>query len=186
MALLLHSLLKLSNDDVRVRIIHASTGGVKESDVTLASVSNAIIIGFNVRPEAVAEQQAKKEKVDMRLYSVIYDAINDVETALKGLMPKKFKEVKYGVAEVRKIFKITGVGIVAGCYVKSGKIIRGAMVRLVRDNIVLLEIKIDSLKREKDDVKEVNENYECGIKLENYSDIKEGDIFECFVMEEVK
>ena len=122
----------------------------------------------------------------MRLYSVIYDAINDVETALKGLMPKKFKEVKYGVAEVRKIFKITGVGIVAGCYVKSGKIIRGAMVRLVRDNIVLLEIKIDSLKREKDDVKEVNENYECGIKLENYSDIKEGDIFECFVMEEVK
>ncbi len=180
------SLLKLSNDDVRVRIIHASTGGVKESDVTLASVSNAIIIGFNVRPEAVAEQQAKKEKVDMRLYSVIYDAINDVETALKGLMPKKFKEVKYGVAEVRKIFKITGVGIVAGCYVKSGKIIRGAMVRLVRDNIVLLEIKIDSLKREKDDVKEVNENYECGIKLENYSDIKEGDIFECFVMEEVK
>ncbi len=180
------SLLKLSNDEVRVRIIHASTGGIKESDVTLASVSNAIIIGFNVRPEPAAEQQAKKEKVDMRLYSVIYDAINDVETALKGLMPKKYKEVKYGVAEVRKIFKITGVGIVAGCYVKSGKIVRGAMVRLVRDNIVLLEIKIDSLKREKDDVKEVNENYECGIKLENYSDIKEGDIFECFVMEEVK
>ncbi len=180
------SLLKLSNDEVRVRILHASTGGIKESDVTLASVSNAIIIGFNVRPELAAEQQAKKEKVDMRLYSVIYDAINDVETALKGLMPKKYKEVKYGTAEVRKIFKITGVGIVAGCYVKSGKILRGAMVRLVRDNIVLLEIKIDSLKREKDDVKEVNENYECGIKLENYSDIKEGDIFECFTMEEVK
>ena len=180
------SLLKLSNDEVRVRILHASTGGIKESDVTLASVSNAIIIGFNVRPEAAAEQQAKKEKVDMRLYSVIYDAINDVETALKGMMPKKYKEVKYGTAEVRKIFKITGVGIVAGCYVKSGKIVRGAMVRLVRDNIVLLEIKIDSLKREKDDVKEVNENYECGIKLENYSDIKEGDIFECFTMEEVK
>ena len=180
------SLLKLSNDEVRVRILHASTGGIKESDVTLASVSNAIIIGFNVRPELAAEQQAKKEKVDMRLYSVIYDAINDVETALKGMMPKKYKEVKYGTAEVRKIFKITGVGIVAGCYVKSGKIVRGAMVRLVRDNIVLLEIKIDSLKREKDDVKEVNENYECGIKLENYSDIKEGDIFECFTMEEVK
>lgn len=180
------SLIKLSNDEVRVRVLHASTGGIKESDVTLASVSNAIIIGFNVRPESAAEQQAKKEKVDMRLYSVIYDAINDVETALKGMMPKKYKEVKYGTAEVRKIFKITGVGIVAGCYVKSGKIIRGAMVRLVRDNIVLLEIKIDSLKREKDDVKEVNENYECGIKLENHSDIKEGDIFECFVMEEVK
>ena len=180
------SLEKLSNDEVRVRVIHASTGGVKESDVTLASVSNAIIIGFNVRPEPAAEQQAKKEKVDMRLYTVIYDAINDVEVALKGLMPKKYKEVKYGVAEVRKVFKITGVGIVAGCYVKSGKIIRGAMVRLVRDNIVLLEIKIDSLKRGKDDVKEVAENYECGIKLENFSDIKEGDIFECFEMEEVK
>ena len=180
------SLEKLSNDEVRVRVIHASTGGIKESDVTLASVSNAIIIGFNVRPESAAEQQAKKEKVDMRLYSVIYDAINDVEIALQGMMPKKYKEVKYGTAEVRKIFKITGVGIVAGCYVKSGKIIRGAMVRLVRDNIVLLEIKIDSLKREKDDVKEVAENYECGIKLENFSDIKEGDIFECFTMEEVK
>ena len=180
------SLEKLSNDEVRVRVIHASTGGIKESDVTLASVSNAIIIGFNVRPESAAEQQAKKEKVDMRLYSVIYDAINDVEVALQGMMPKKYKEVKYGTAEVRKIFKITGVGIVAGCYVKSGKIIRGAMVRLVRDNIVLLEIKIDSLKREKDDVKEVAENYECGIKLENFSDIKEGDIFECFTMEEVK
>ncbi len=180
------SLLKLSNDEVRVRIIHASTGGIKESDVTLASVSNAIIIGFNVRPESAAEAQAKKEKVDMRLYSVIYDAINDVETALKGMMPKKYKEVLYGKAEVRKIFKITGVGTVAGCYVKSGKIVRGAMVRLVRDSIVLLEIKIDSLRREKDEVKEVAEGYECGIKLENYSDIKEGDIFECFVMEEVK
>lgn len=180
------SLLKLSNDEVRVRIIHASTGGIKESDVTLASVSNAIIIGFNVRPENAAEAQAKKEKVDMRLYSVIYDAINDVETALKGMMPKKYKEVLYGKAEVRKIFKITGVGIVAGCYVKSGKMVRGAMVRLVRDSIVLLEIKIDSLRRGKDDVKEVAEGYECGIKLENYSDIKEGDIFECFVMEEVK
>ena len=180
------SLLKLSNEEVRVRILHGSTGGIKESDVTLASVSNAIIIGFNVRPEPAAEAQAKKEKVDMRLYSVIYDAINDVETALKGMMPKKYQEVMYGKAEVRKIFKITGVGTVAGCYVKSGKIVRGAMVRLVRDNIVLLEIKIDSLKREKDDVKEVAENYECGIKLENYSDIKEGDIFECFIMEEVK
>ena len=180
------SLEKLSNDEVRVRVLHASTGGIKESDVTLASVSNAIIIGFNVRPEPMAEAQVKKEKVDMRLYSVIYDAINDVETALKGMMPKKYKEVMYGRAEVRKVFKITGAGIVAGCYVKSGKIIRGAMVRLVRDNIVLHEVKIDSLKREKDDVKEVAENYECGIKLENYSDIKEGDIFECFVMEEVK
>lgn len=180
------SLEKLSNDEVRVRVLHASTGGVKESDVTLASVSNAIIIGFNVRPESTAAEQAKKEKVDLRLYSVIYDAIDAVETALKGMMPKKYKEVMYGTAEVRKIFKITGVGIVAGCYVKSGKILRGAMVRLVRDSIVLLEIKIDSLKREKEDVKEVAEGYECGIRLEKFSDIKEGDIFECFVMEEEK
>ncbi|MEG2348643.1 MAG: translation initiation factor IF-2 [Clostridia bacterium] len=180
------SLEKLSNDEVRVRILHSSTGGIKESDVTLASVSNAIIIGFNVRPEALARQQADKEKVDMRLYSVIYDAINDVEIALKGMMPKKYQENVLGSAEVRRVFKITNVGIVAGCYVKSGKIIRNAMVRLVRDSIVLLEIKIDSLKREKEDAKEVAEGYECGIKLEKFSDIKEGDIFECFEMIEIK
>jgi translation initiation factor IF-2 len=180
------SLEKLSNDEVRVRILHASTGGVKESDVTLASVSNAIIIGFNVRPEAQAAIQADKEKVDLRFYRVIYDAIQDVEVALKGMLPKKYKEVMYGTCEVRKIFKITGVGIVAGCYVKSGKIVRGSMVRLVRDSIVIFEIKIDSLKREKDDVKEVAEGYECGIKLEKFSDIKEGDIFESFDMQEEK
>lgn len=180
------SLEKLSNDQVRVRVLHASTGGIKESDVTLASVSNAIIIGFNVRPEAIARDQAQKEKVDVRLYSVIYDAINDVEIALKGMMPKKYKENLLGTAEVRKVFKLTNVGIVAGCYVKSGKIIRNAMVRLVRNSIVLLEIKIDSLKREKDDVKEVAEGYECGIKLEKFNDIKEGDIFECFEMIEEK
>lgn len=180
------SLEKLSNDQVRVRILHASTGGVKESDVTLASVSNAIIIGFNVRPESQAQIQADKEKVDLRLYRVIYDAIEDVEKALKGMIPKKYKEVILGTAEVRRVFKITNVGIVAGCYVKTGKVVRNAMVRLVRDNIVIFEIKIDSLKREKDDVKEVNEGYECGIKLEKFSDIKEGDIFECFEMEEIK
>ena len=180
------SLEKLSNDQVRVRILHASTGGVKESDVTLASVSNAIIIGFNVRPESQAQIQADKEKVDLRLYRVIYDAIEDVEKALKGMIPKKYKEVILGTAEVRRVFKITNVGIVAGCYVKSGKVVRNAMVRLVRDNIVIFEIKIDSLKREKDDVKEVSEGYECGIKLEKFSDIKEGDIFECFEMEEIK
>ncbi len=180
------SLEKLSNDEVRVRILHASTGGIKESDVTLASVSNAIIIGFNVRPEAEAAKQAEKEKVDLRLYRVIYDAIEDVEVALKGMAPKKYKEIMYGTCEVRKVFKITGVGIVAGCYVKSGKIVRGATVRLVRDSIVIFEIKIDSLKREKDDVKEVNEGYECGIRLEKFNDIKEGDIFECFEMIEDK
>lgn len=180
------SLEKLSTDEVRVRILHASTGGVKETDVTLASVSNAIIIGFNVRPENAAKIQADKEQVDLRFYSVIYDAINDVEDALKGLAPKKYKEVMHGTAEVRKVFKLTNVGIVAGCYVKDGKIIRNASVRLVRDSIVLLSIKIDSLKREKDDVKEVAAGYECGIKLENFSDIKEGDIFECFEMVEEK
>ena len=180
------SLEKLSTEEVRVRILHASTGGIKESDVTLASVSNAIIIGFNVRPEHEAQKQADKEKVDMRLYRVIYDAIDDVQKALNGLKPKKYKEIQLGVAEVRKVFKLTDVGIVAGCYVKSGKIVRNASVRLVRDSIVLLDIKIDSLKREKDDVREVAEGYECGIKLEKFSDIKEGDIFECFEMEEEK
>ncbi len=180
------SLEKLSNEQVRVRILHASTGGIKESDVTLASVSNAIIIGFNVRPEAQAAAQAEKEKVDLRLYRVIYDAIDDVQVALKGMLPKKYKEIMYGTCEVRRIFKITGVGIVAGCYVKSGKIVRGTMVRLVRDSIVIFEIKIDSLKREKDDVKEVAEGYECGIRLEKFNDIKEGDIFECFDMQEEK
>ena len=180
------SLEKLSTDEVRIKILHASTGGIRETDVTLASVSNAIIIGFNVRPEQAAKLQAEKEKVDLRLYNVIYDAINDVQDALKGLAPKKYKEVIYGTAEVRKIFKLTNVGVVAGCYVKSGKIVRNTMVRLVRDSIVLLSIKIDSLKREKDDVKEVQEGYECGIKLENYSDIKEGDIFECYEMIEEK
>ncbi|MDD3304143.1 MAG: translation initiation factor IF-2 [Clostridia bacterium] len=180
------SLEKLSNDEVRVRVLHASTGGIKESDVTLASVSNAIIIGFNVRPESVAATQADKEKVDMRLYSVIYDAIDDVQTALKGMIPKKYKEVMLGTAEIRRIFKITGVGIVAGCYVKSGKIIRNQMVRIVRDSIVVLSVKIDNLKREKDEVKEVAEGYECGIKLEKFSDIKEGDILECYEMIEEK
>ena len=179
------SLEKLSTDEVRVRVLHASTGAITESDINLASVSNAIIIGFNVRPGSMAEI-AEREDVDLRLYTVIYDAINDVEDALKGLAPKKYKEVMYGQAEVRKIFKITNVGIVAGCYVKSGKMVRNAMVRLVRDDIILLSIKIDSLKREKDDVKEVAEGYECGIKLENFSDIKEGDIFECYEMIEEK
>ncbi len=180
------SLEKLSNDEVRVRILHASTGGIKQSDVTLASVSNSIIIGFNVRPETSVQAQVKKENIDMRLYSVIYDAIDDVETALKGLMPKKYKEIMHGTAEVRKIFNITGAGIIAGCYVTKGKMIRNSMVRLVRDSIVLFEIKIDSLKREKDDAREVAEGYECGIKLENFTDIKEGDIFECFEMVEEK
>lgn len=180
------SLEKLSNEEVRVRVLHASTGAIKESDVTLASVSNAIIIGFNVRPDSIIEQLAKKENVDLRLYRVIYDAIDDVETAMKGMLAPKYREEVLGKCEIRRVFKLTNVGVVAGCYVKDGKVVRGTMVRLVRDSIVLHEAKIDSLKREKDDVKEVQAGYECGIKLENYSDIKEGDILECFELIEEK
>ena len=180
------SLEKLSNEEVRVRVLHASTGAIKESDVTLASVSNAIIIGFNVRPDSMIEQLAKKESVDLRLYRVIYDAIDDVETAMKGMLAPKYREEVLGKCEIRRVFKLTNVGVVAGCYVKDGKVVRGTMVRLVRDSIVLHEAKIDSLKREKDDVKEVQAGYECGIKLENYSDIKEGDILECFELIEEK
>ena len=180
------SLEKLSNEEVRVRVLHASTGAIKESDITLASVSNAIIIGFNVRPDSMIEQLAKKEEVDLRLYRVIYDAIEDVETAMKGMLAPKYREEVLGKCEIRRVFKLTNVGVVAGCYVKEGKVVRGTMVRLIRDSIVLHEAKIDSLKREKDDVKEVALGYECGIKLENFSDIKEGDILECFELIEEK
>ncbi len=180
------SLEKISNEEVRVKVLHASTGAIKESDITLASVSNAIIIGFNVRPDSRIEQLAKKEDVDLRLYRVIYDAIDDVETAMKGMLAPKYREEVLGKCEIRRVFKLTNVGVVAGCYVKEGKVVRGTMVRLVRDSIVLHEAKIDSLKREKDDVKEVASGYECGIKLENYSDIKEGDILECFELIEEK
>jgi translation initiation factor IF-2 len=181
-----NSLEKISNEEVKVRIIHASTGGIKESDVTLASVSNAIIIGFNVRPESVAQSQAEKEKVDLRLYRVIYDAINDVEAAIKGMLKPTFKEVIHGTAEVRAIFKITNVGTIAGCYVKTGSIVRNKMVRIIRDSIVLTEVKLESLKREKEDVKEVKFGYECGIKLEKFDDILENDIVECFELVEEK
>ena len=181
-----NSLEKLSNEEVKVRIIHSATGGIKESDVTLASVSNAIIIGFNVRPETVASKQAEKEKVDLRLYRVIYDAINDVQTALNGMLTPTFKEVMLGTAEVRATFKITNVGIICGCYVKSGSVIRNKMARLVRDNIIITDVKLDSLKREKDDAKEVKEGYECGIRLEDFNDVKEGDIIECYELVEEK
>ena len=180
------SLEKIKNDEVQVKVIHAATGAIKESDVTLASVSNAIIIGFNVRPESVASAQAEKEKVDMRLYRVIYDAINDVEDAMKGMLKPTYKEVILGQAEVRALFKISSVGTIAGCYVKEGKMVRNAMIRLLRDNVVLTDVKLDSLKREKDDAKEVKEGFECGIKLEDFNDIKEGDIFECYEMVEEK
>jgi len=181
-----NSLLKISNEEVKVKIIHASTGGIKESDVTLASVSNAIIIGFNVRPESTAVSQAEKEKVDLRLYSVIYDAINDVESAMKGMLKPIYKEVIHGTAEVRAIFKVSNVGTIAGSYVKSGSIIRNTMCRIIRESVVVAEAKIESLKREKDDAKELKEGYEGGIKLEKFNEILEGDILECYEMVEEK
>ena len=176
------SLLKLSNDEVRVRIIHSAAGAISESDITLASVSNAIIIGFNVRPDSRITTMAEKEKVDLRLYRVIYDAIEDVEAALKGMLTPVYREQFHGTAEIRNIFKITGVGTVAGCYVKQGKVVRNGLIRVVRDGVVIAEDKIDSLKRMKDDAREVAEGYECGIKLEKFNDIKNTDILECFEM----
>ena len=180
------SLEKLSTEEVRVRVIASNTGNITESDITLAKVSNAIVIGFNVRADAAVQNIADKEKVDLRLYTVIYDAIEDVEAAMKGMLKPKFKEVALGKVEIRHIFKLTNAGTIAGSYVISGKVQRNAMARLIRNDAILCEVKIESLKREKDDVKEVAEGYECGIKLEKYNDIKEGDILECYEMVEEK
>ena len=178
------SLEKLSTDEVRVRVIASNTGGITESDVTLAKLSHAIIIGFNVRPDANVTATADKEKVDIRLYRVIYDAINDVEAAMKGMLKPTYKEVVHGQAEVRHLFKISSVGTICGSYVTNGKIVRNAMMRVVRDGVIVIEDKLDSLKREKDDAKEVAQGYECGIKLEKFNDVKEGDILECYEMVE--
>ena len=180
------SLEKLSNDEVKVKVIHSNVGGITETDVTLAKVSNAIIIGFNVRPEVIAKNIADKEEVEIKTYSVIYDAINDVEAAMKGLLDPIYKEVVIGNAEVRQIFKVSNVGTIAGCYVQSGKVSRNAGIRVIRDNIVLHDGKLISLKRFKDDVKEVDKGYECGLQIENYNDIQEGDQLEVYVMEEIK
>ena len=180
------SLEKLSNDEVRVRVIHGGVGGIKESDVMLASASNAIIIGFNVRPDQTAEEIAARDKVDIRTYRVIYDAIEEIETAMKGMLAPKFREVVMGRIEVRQVYKISNVGTVAGAYVLNGKVTRQCEIRVVRDGIVIAEDKMSSLKRFKDDVKEVGESYECGITLEKFRDFKEGDIFEAFIMEEYR
>ncbi|MCQ2438070.1 MAG: translation initiation factor IF-2, partial [Clostridia bacterium] len=180
------SLEKLSNDEVRVRTIHGAVGAINESDVMLASTANAIIIGFNVRPDANARDMAEREKIDVRLYRVIYQAIEDVEKAMKGLLAPKFREVLLGHATVRQPFKVSGVGTIAGSYVTDGKISRNAEVRLLRDNVVIHEGKIDSLKRFKDDAREVATGYECGIGIANYNDIKENDVIECFIMEEIE
>ena len=180
------SLEKLSNDEVRVRVIHCAVGAVNESDVMLATTSNAIIVGFNVRPDNNAKDTAARNHVDMRMYRVIYDCINEIETAMKGLLSPKFKEVELGQAEVRNVFRITGVGMVAGCYVTGGKMQRGAQMRLLRDNIVIYDGAIASLQRFKDSVKEVAQGYECGITFEKFQDIKEGDVIEAYLMEQIE
>ena len=180
------SLVKLSYDEVKVCVIHGGVGAVNESDVTLAQASGAIIVGFNVRPDAVAKETAEREGVDMRMYRIIYDCIEEIEAAMKGMLAPKFRENIIGTAEVRSVYKISNVGTIAGCYITNGKVARSAQLRLVRDGIVICEDKIDSLRRFKDDVKEVAQGYECGIGLEKFADIKEGDIFEAFIMEEYR
>ena len=180
------SLEKLSNEEVRVNIIHGAVGAVNESDVMLANASNAIIVGFNVRPDATAQANAERDGVDMRMYRVIYDCIEEIESAMKGMLAPKTREVILGTAEVRNVIRIKSIGNIAGCYVKSGKIQRGAGVRVVRDGIIIADDNVASLQRFKDSVKEVAEGYECGIGLEKYNDIKEGDIFEVFMIEEYR
>ncbi len=179
------SLEKLSNDEVNVRVIHGGVGAINESDVMLAASSNAIIVGFNVRPDAAARDGAIRQNVDMRMYRVIYDCIDEITAAMKGMLAPKFREVVLGHAEVRQTYKVSSVGTVAGCYVQDGKIVRNCSVRVVRDGIVIHEGALASLKRFKDDAKEVAENYECGLTVEKFNDIKEGDIIEAFTMEEI-
>ncbi len=180
------SLEKLSNDEVRVRVIHGAAGGITDSDVMLANASNAIIIGFNVRPEAEAVTNAERDGVEIRTYRVIYDCINDVQDAIKGMLAPKFRDVDIGRAEVRNVFKISSAGTIAGSYVLNGKITRDAKLRVVRDGIIVAEDAIQSLRRFKDDVKEVATGYECGIGLEKFNDLKEGDIFEAYITEEYR
>ena len=176
---------KLSNDEVKIRVLHSAAGAITKDDVNLASAFNAIIIGFNIRPDASAREAAEKQKVDVRLYTVIYKAIEDMELAMKGMLEPEYREVLLGHAEVRNVFKITGAGIIAGCYVTDGKVQRNASVRLLRDNVVVHEGKLSSLRHLKDDVKEMAAGYECGMSLEGHNDIKEGDVVECYIMEEI-
>ena len=180
------SLEKLSNDEVKVKVIHGGVGAVSESDVMLANASNAIIIGFNVRPDPVASEIAEREGIDMRMYRIIYDCIEEIEAAIKGMLAPKYREVMLGRIEVRSVFKLSSAGMIAGSYVLDGKVTRNAQIRVVRDGIVITEDTISSLKRFKDDVKEVAQGYECGIGLEKFNDLKEGDIFEAFMMEEYR
>ena len=169
-----------------MRVIHGGVGSISESDVMLANASNAIIVGFNVRPDPVARDSAERSGVDMRMYRIIYDCIEEIESAMKGMLAPKFREVALGRIEVRQVYKISSAGTIAGCYVTEGKVTRSAQIRVVRDGIVITEDQIDSLRRFKDDVKEVAQGYECGIGLDKFNDIKEGDIFEAFTMEEYR
>ena len=180
------SLVKLSNDEVKVNVIHAAVGAISETDVSLADSSNSVIIGFNVRPDSNAKAIAERQHIDVKLYKIIYEAIEDVQKAMKGLLAPKFQDVYMGKAEVRETFNITGVGTVAGCYVTEGKIVRNGKLRIYRDNIMICEGNVLQLKRFKDDVKEVQQNYECGMSIENFNDIKIGDFIECYITEEVK
>ena len=180
------SLEKISNEEVRVKVIHGAVGAVNESDVMLAQVSNAIIVGFNVRPDTTARDTAEREGVDIRLYRIIYDAIEEIQSAMKGMLSPKYRDVDLGRAEIRQVYKISNVGTVAGCYVLEGKIARNANIRVVRDGIIIADDKLDSLKRFKDDVKEVASGYECGMTLTKFNDIKEGDIFEAYIVEEYR
>ena len=180
------SLEKLTNEEVAVKVIHGGVGAVNESDVMLANASNAIIVGFNVRPDPVAAEIAERDGVDMRMYRIIYDCIEEIEDAIKGMLAPKFRDVELGRVEVRNVFKLSSAGTIAGSYVLSGKVTRNARIRVVRDGIVIIDDAISSLKRFKDDVKEVASGYECGIGLEKFNDIKEGDILEAFITEEYK
>jgi translation initiation factor IF-2 len=180
------SLDKLTNEEVRVRVIHGAVGAVSESDVMLADASNAIIVGFNVRPEPLAQSAAERVHVDIRLYRIIYDCIEEIESAMKGMLAPKTREVMHGRIEVRQVYKITNVGTIAGCYVLDGKVLRGDLIRVVRDGIIIADDKMSSLRRFKDDVKEVAQGYECGIGLDRFNDIREGDIYEAYVIEEYR
>lgn len=180
------SLEKLSNDEVRVKVIHTGVGAINESDILLGSTAGAIIVGFNVRADAAAQASGQRAKVDIRYYRVIYDAIDEIEAAMKGMLAPKFQEVVIGHAEVRMTYKVSAVGTIAGCMVKDGKVTRDAKVRVLRDNIVIHEGEVGSLQRFKDAAKEVTAGYECGMSILKFNDIKEGDIFECFAMEQIK
>ena len=180
------SLEKLTNEEVQVKVIHGGVGAINESDVMLAGASNAIIVGFNVRPDQTAKENAERDGVDMRLYRIIYDCIEEIEAAIKGMLAPKYREVQLGRVEVREVYKISSVGVIAGSYVLDGKVTRSAQIRVVRDGIVITEDNIQSLRRFKDDVKEVATGFECGIGLEKFNDIKQGDILEAFTMEEYR